>query len=277
MQPLGDCFRVRIQISRGIAQQERGKRRVIIDNDPAFAIEDFAARRQNRHIAHPVLLRQLRILAALHDLQPPQPVCQKQENEQYDVLHGGKPERGNFFFAAEHQSSVPASRRSRPSLKSAIPMGPESTGKRCLYSNLPPVLPKILRRKRKFFTRMLVVINGATGVSAVLRAAFGASRWVMSHRGLNLSPPGATIETRRTSYLLLAKESNADSQFHHRVRPRARHSAVCRPATRFHAAGSLFARGGPDRCAKRDRAAFHGIQNSYHRPRGAYSRDLGRW
>ncbi len=43
------------------------------------------------------------------------------------------------------------------------------------------------------------------------------------------------------------------------------------------AAGSLFARGGPDRCTKRDRAAFHGIQNSYHRPRGAYSRDLGRW
>src|SRR6266403_503760 len=108
MQPLGDCFRVRIQISRGIAQQERGKRGVVIDNDPAFAIEDFAAWRQNWHIAHPVLLRQLRILATLHDLQPPQPICQKQENEQYDVLHGSEPERGNFFFAAEHQSSVPA-------------------------------------------------------------------------------------------------------------------------------------------------------------------------
>src|SRR6266852_2359923 len=37
--------------------------------------------------------------------------------------------------------------------------------KRYLYSNLQPVLPKILQRKRKFSTRMLVVINGATGVS----------------------------------------------------------------------------------------------------------------
>src|SRR6266404_726609 len=128
MQPLGDCFRVRIQISRGIAQQQRRKRGVIIDDDPAFAIEDFAARRQNRHIANAVLLRQLRVLAALHHLQPPQPVCQKQENKQYDILHGSEPERGNFFFAAEHQSSVPASRHRRPSLKSAIPMGLESTG-----------------------------------------------------------------------------------------------------------------------------------------------------
>src|SRR6266404_1811110 len=150
MQPLGDCFRVRIQISRGIAQQERGKRRVIIDNDPAFAIEDFAAWRQNWHIAHPVLLRQLRILATLHDLQPPQSVCQKQENEQYDVLHGGKPERGNFFFAAEHQSSVPASRRSRPSLKSAIPMGPERTGNVTSILTRSPSCPKYCNGNESF-------------------------------------------------------------------------------------------------------------------------------
>src|SRR5437016_4666132 len=163
MQPLGDCFRVRIQISRGIAQQESGKRGVVIDNDPAFTIEDFASRRQIWHIANAVLLRQLRILATLHDLQPPQPVCQKQENEQYYVLHGGEPERGNFFFAAEHQSSVPAIRHGHPNLKSAVSMGPESTGKRCLYSNLRPVVPKILQRKRKFSTRMLVAIIWSDG------------------------------------------------------------------------------------------------------------------
>src|SRR5260370_31857232 len=99
----------------------------------------------------------------------------------------------------------------------------------------------------------------------------------MYKRGLNLAPPWATIEAELTSYLLPAEELNADSQFHHRLRARARHSAVRRPATRFHAAGSLLARGGLDRSAKRDGAAFHGIQNSHHRSRCADSRDLGRW
>src|SRR6266446_603206 len=158
MQPLGDCFRVRIQISRGIAQQERGKRRVIIDNDPAFAIEDFAAWRQNWHIAHPVLLRQLRILATLHDLQPPQSVCQKQENEQYDVLHGGKPERGKLFLRGRTSILSSCQQAQSPQPEIGDSYGPGKHWKRCLYSNLQPVLPEILQRKRKFSTRMLVVI-----------------------------------------------------------------------------------------------------------------------
>jgi hypothetical protein len=108
MQPLRNGVRVRVQIARRIAQQERGKRRIVIDNDAAFAIQDFAPRRQNRHIANAVLLRQQCVLIAVHHLQPPQSVGQKQKNEQHDILHGGQAERGNLFFAAEHQSSVPA-------------------------------------------------------------------------------------------------------------------------------------------------------------------------
>src|ERR1039458_4071361 len=73
---------------------------------------------------------------------------------------------------------------------------------------------------------------------------------------------------------------NADSQFHHRLRTRARarHSALRRPAPRPHPAGSLFAGGGPDRWTERNGAARHGprIQNPHHRSRCAYSRDLGR-
>src|SRR5260370_7961573 len=95
--------------------------------------------------------------------------------------------------------------------------------------------------------------------------AFGANRRVMSDRGLNLAPPGATIEAELTSYLLSAKELNADSQFHHRLCARARHSAVRRPATRLHAPGSLLARGGLDRSPERGASAFHGIQTSHHR------------
>ena len=150
MQPPGDRFRVRVQISRRIAQQERGKRGVVIDNDAAFTIQDFAARRQNRHIANSVLLRQLRVLAALHHLQLPQPVSQKQENEQYDVLHGGEPERGNFFFAAEHPSSIPASRHRRPSPKSAIPVGLESTGNLSSILTCSPSCPKYCNENESF-------------------------------------------------------------------------------------------------------------------------------
>src|ERR1019366_10461446 len=93
-----------------------GKRGVVIDNDPAFAIQDLPAGREDRHVADAILLRQLRVLAALHHLQAPQSVGEHKEDKQNDVLHDGEPEGGNFFFAAEHQSSVPASRHRRPSL-----------------------------------------------------------------------------------------------------------------------------------------------------------------
>ncbi len=102
VQALGDQIRIGHKIARGIAQQQRRKRGVVIDNGAAFAIQNLAARRQNRHIAHPVLLCQQRVVAALHHLQQPQPVRQQKKNKQHDILDGGKPERGNFFFAAEH-------------------------------------------------------------------------------------------------------------------------------------------------------------------------------
>ena len=56
-------------------------------------------------------------------------------------------------------------------------MSPESDWKHYLYSNLRPVLPEILQRKRKFSTRMLVVINGATGSrEPALSVVEGSSR-----------------------------------------------------------------------------------------------------
>ena len=73
--------------------------------DAAFAVEDFASRRQDRHIAHPVLLRQQRVFAALHDLQLPQSVRQQRKKKQHDVLHGGQPERGDSFFGGRTLSS----------------------------------------------------------------------------------------------------------------------------------------------------------------------------
>ena len=76
MQSLGDRIGVRIQVARGVAQQQRRKRRIVIDDDAAFAIKNFAARRENRDIAHPILLGQQRIFVAVHHLEPPQSVSQ---------------------------------------------------------------------------------------------------------------------------------------------------------------------------------------------------------
>src|SRR6267143_3212802 len=62
----------------------------------------------------------------------------------------------------------------------------ESYWKHYLYSNLQPALPEILQRKRKFSTRMLVVIKWSDGrlarparartPPALHQQAFGASR-----------------------------------------------------------------------------------------------------
>src|SRR5208283_4826135 len=108
VQSFGNRIRIRVQVARGITQQQRRKRRIVVDDDPAFSVQNLSARRQDRHVAHAVLLRQQRVFPALHHLQPPQAVSKKQEYEQNHVLHGGEPIGGNFFFAAEHQSSVSA-------------------------------------------------------------------------------------------------------------------------------------------------------------------------
>ena len=50
-----------------------------------------------------------------------------------------------------------------------------------------------------------------------------------------------------TSYLFPAKELNEDSQFHHRLRARARHFVICRPAPQCDPARPLFACCGLDR------------------------------
>src|SRR5208283_2885709 len=138
VQTLGNRVRVGIQIARGIAQQQGRKRRIVVDDDPPFAVQDLPARRKDRHVAHAVLLRQQRVFAALHHLQPPQAVGEKQEYKQNHILHHGKAKGGNFFFAAEHQSSVsarPISTETRPTGKQSprrtriLPLRDASQGK----------------------------------------------------------------------------------------------------------------------------------------------------
>ena len=80
MQPLRNHLRVSVEVTGGIAQQQSGKRRVVVDDDASFAVQNLATRRENRHIADAVFFRRRRILTALHHLQPPQSVGQHEKD-----------------------------------------------------------------------------------------------------------------------------------------------------------------------------------------------------
>ena len=106
VQAFGNQVGVGTQVARGITQQQRGERRIVVDDVAAFAVENLAARGENRHIANAVFLRQAGVLVALRHLQTPQPISQDQENGQDDVLHRSEADRRNFFITAKHKSVV---------------------------------------------------------------------------------------------------------------------------------------------------------------------------
>ncbi len=54
MQALRDEIGIGGQIARRIAQQQRGERRIVIDDDAAFAIENLAAGREHGHVANAI-------------------------------------------------------------------------------------------------------------------------------------------------------------------------------------------------------------------------------
>ena len=99
MQAGGNLVGIGHQVALLIAQQQDGERRIVVDDDAAFAVEDFAARREDGDLLDAILLGQGVVVVAARDLQPPQAEGQHQKNPQQDVLHCGEPELGDFFLA----------------------------------------------------------------------------------------------------------------------------------------------------------------------------------
>ena len=58
MQALRNQVRVRAQIARRIAQEQGRERGIVIDDDAPFAVQNFAARREDGNVADPILLGQ---------------------------------------------------------------------------------------------------------------------------------------------------------------------------------------------------------------------------
>src|SRR5216683_5680207 len=106
MQSLRDQVRVPGKIAGGVAQQQSREGRVVVHDGASLAVQDLAPRRENRHFASLVLLRQRRVELALHHLQPPQPIGQHQKNDEDDVLHRSETGTRYFFVAAKHRLVV---------------------------------------------------------------------------------------------------------------------------------------------------------------------------
>ena len=90
VQPGGDLVGIGVQVAVLIAQQQHGERRIVVDDDAAFAVEDLAARRQDGDLLDAVLFGQRCVVIAARHLQAPQPEGKNQKDSQQDVLHCGE-------------------------------------------------------------------------------------------------------------------------------------------------------------------------------------------
>ncbi len=72
MKSLRDQRQIRIHVAVLFAHQEAGDRRIVVDDQAVFAVKELAPRRQHRHFANAVLLRQHFEVLRAEDLQPPQ-------------------------------------------------------------------------------------------------------------------------------------------------------------------------------------------------------------
>ena len=90
VQTLGDEVGVSVEVAGGVAHHERGEGRIVIDDDAAFAVEDFAAGSEDGHLADTILFRLRGVVVVAGDLQAPQSVSQHEEHAEDAVLHGGE-------------------------------------------------------------------------------------------------------------------------------------------------------------------------------------------
>ena len=72
IQAFCDQRQIRIHVSALFAHQEAGDGRVVVDDEPVLAVEEFAARRQDRLLPNPVLFSQSAVVLCVQHLQSPQ-------------------------------------------------------------------------------------------------------------------------------------------------------------------------------------------------------------
>ena len=91
---------VGVHIAILLADQEAGDRRVVVHDQPVFAVEELAAAGHHRLLADAVLLGELAEVLRAQHLQPPQSGRQRQHHQQNAVLHHRQLEGGELFAAS---------------------------------------------------------------------------------------------------------------------------------------------------------------------------------
>ncbi len=94
---------------RIVAEEKNAERRVVIDQNPAVAIEHAAARRNDRYRADAVTVGPLRILVGIDDLEFPESDQQKADHAYDDVGDDSQPSlRQSIIVAEPVRHEIPA-------------------------------------------------------------------------------------------------------------------------------------------------------------------------
>ncbi len=101
VEPLGD--RPQVLFFQDFARQNQAERGVVIDDHPAVAVQDAAARRQDRHGLDAVLQRPLVVELGILHLEPPEAGDQEQEDGDAGVLKNGDFAGGEIGIVAQRR------------------------------------------------------------------------------------------------------------------------------------------------------------------------------
>ena len=107
VQALRDEWRVGGEVAGGVAHHQHGGGRIVIDDEAAFAVDNLAARREQRNFADAVVFGLRDVVIAVRNLQAPEAVAEHEENGEDGVLHRRQPHRRYFFFPAQHVLLIP--------------------------------------------------------------------------------------------------------------------------------------------------------------------------
>ena len=104
VQTAGDQRQVGCDVVALLADEEAGDGGVVVDDESAFAIEDFAAGGEDGNFADAVGFSQGVVVLAADHLQAPQAKDQNGQDCRDHVLDNGEAEWRKFFVAVEHRS-----------------------------------------------------------------------------------------------------------------------------------------------------------------------------
>jgi len=101
VQAFCDQWQIGVPVAVLFANQKTGDRGVVVHQQVAVAIEEFAAGGQHRLLADAILLGEKPVVVRTQHLQPPKPSSQRQHHQQNAVLHRRQLQGGELLAAID--------------------------------------------------------------------------------------------------------------------------------------------------------------------------------